>query len=77
MVDHDLLPLLDQRLRGKFSPVLADTSATILLSAGGVWNWTVVIDRGRLTARRGAPAHPTTTVRASVDVLSDVVVRTP
>jgi pimeloyl-ACP methyl ester carboxylesterase/putative sterol carrier protein len=73
LVDHDLLPLLDQRLRGKFSPVLADTSATILLTAGGVWNWTVVIDRGRITARRGAPSRPTTTVRASVEVLSDVV----
>jgi pimeloyl-ACP methyl ester carboxylesterase len=76
LVDQDLLPLLGQRLRGKFSPVLADTSATILLTAGGVWNWTVVIDRGRITARRGAPAHPTTTVRASVDVLSAVVAGT-
>jgi pimeloyl-ACP methyl ester carboxylesterase len=73
VVDHDLLPLLNQRLRGKFSPVLADTTATILLTAGGVWNWTVVIDRGRLTARRGAPGRPSTTVRASVDVLSAVV----
>ena len=72
MVDHDLLPLLNQRLRGKFSPVLADTSATILLTAGGVWNWTVVIDRGRIAARRGAPSRPSTTVRASVDVLSAV-----
>ena len=73
LVDHDLLPLLDRRLRGKYSPVLADVSATILLSSGGVWNWTVVIDRGRIIARRGAPAHPTTTIRASMDVLSDVV----
>jgi pimeloyl-ACP methyl ester carboxylesterase len=73
LVDHDLLPLLDARLRGKFSPVLADTTATILLSAGGVWNWTVVIDRGRITARRGAPRRPSTIVRASVDVLSAVI----
>ncbi len=73
MVDSDLLPLLERRLRGKFSPVLGDVTATILLTAGGAWNWTVVIDRGRITARRGAPPRPSTTVRAAVEVLSTVV----
>jgi pimeloyl-ACP methyl ester carboxylesterase len=73
LVDQDLLPLLDRRLRGKFSPVLSDISATILLTAGGVWNWTVLIDRGRIIARRGAPGDPSTTVRGSLDVLSSVV----
>lgn len=73
MSEFDLLPLLATRLRGAFSPILADTSATILLTAGGLANWTLLIDQGRITARRGAPGHPTTTITAAVDVLGDVV----
>jgi pimeloyl-ACP methyl ester carboxylesterase len=71
--DNDLLPLLRDRLVGLYSPLLADTTATILLSAGGLATWTVEINRGRAAARVGTPVTPTTTVRAPLPVLSDVV----
>ena len=71
--DNDLLPLLRDRLIGLYSPLLADTTATILFTAGGLATWTVDIDRGRASARVGAPAAPTTTVRASLPVLTAVV----
>lgn len=73
MPDNDLLPLLRQRLLGLYSPLLADTTATILFTAGGLANWTVSIERGRTSARRGRPVAPTTTVRARLPVLDDVV----
>lgn len=71
--DNDLLPLLSDRLVGVYSPLLADTTATILLSGGGLATWTVDIDRGRASARVGSPVAPTTTVRAPLPVLTDVV----
>jgi pimeloyl-ACP methyl ester carboxylesterase len=74
--DNDLLPLLRDRLLGTYSPLLADTTATLLFTAGGMANWTVEIDRGRAAARRGGPANPTTTVRASLSVLDEVVAGT-
>jgi pimeloyl-ACP methyl ester carboxylesterase len=74
--DNDLLPLLRERLLGTYSPLLADTTATLLFTAGGMANWTVEIDRGRALVRRGGPANPTTTVRASLSVLDDVVAGT-
>ena len=55
MPDNDLLPLLRERLVGLYSPLLADTTATILFTAGGLATWTVEIDRGRASARRGQP----------------------
>ena len=73
MPDNDLLPLLRERLLGIYSPLLSDKSATLLFTAGGMANWTVDIENGRASARRGGPAHPTTTVRAPLDVLTDVV----
>ncbi|MCW2495711.1 SCP2 sterol-binding domain-containing protein, partial [Jatrophihabitans sp.] len=73
MPDNDLLPLLQERLLGLYSPLLADTTATILFTAGGMANWTVEIVRGRASARRGGPPEPTTTVRAPLSVLHDVV----
>lgn len=73
MADRDLLPLLEQRLRGRFAPTLTDTEATILLTAGASRQWTIVIDRGRLTARRGSPTRPTTTITATFEVLAAVV----
>lgn len=76
MPDNDLLPLLRERLLGTYSPLLADTTATLLFTAGGMANWTVEIDRGRALVRRGGPANPTTTVRASLGVLDDVVAGT-
>lgn len=71
--DNDLLPLLRARLVGLFSPLLADTTATILFTAGGLATWTVEIDRGRASARVGSPGSPTTTVRAPLPVLTEVV----
>jgi pimeloyl-ACP methyl ester carboxylesterase len=71
--DNDLLPLLRARLLGTYSPLLADTTASLLFSAGGMANWTVDIEGGRASARRGGPARPTTTVRATVPVLTEVV----
>src|ERR1700742_1710130 len=71
--DNDLLPLLRKRLLGLYSPLLADTSATILFTGGGLATWTVDIDHGRTSARRGRPSAPTTTVRAPLPVLDDVV----
>lgn len=73
MSDNDLLPLLEERLLGLYHPLLADTDATILFTAGGLANWTVTIENGRAGARRGGPARPTTTVRADIPVLTDVV----
>ncbi len=77
LTDNDLLPLLRERLLGAYSPLLADTTASLLFTAGGMANWTVEIDRGRALAKRGGPANPTTTVRAPLRVLDDVVVRGP
>jgi pimeloyl-ACP methyl ester carboxylesterase len=71
--ENDLLPLLRERLRGVYSPLLADTTATMLFTAGGMANWTVKIENGRTAVRRGGPTHPDTTVRASLPVLVDVV----
>jgi pimeloyl-ACP methyl ester carboxylesterase len=71
--DNDLLPLLRERLLGTYSPLLADTTATLLFTAGGMANWTVEIDRGRAVAKRGGPANPTTTVRAPLPVLDAVL----
>jgi pimeloyl-ACP methyl ester carboxylesterase len=71
--DNDLLPLLRKRLLGLYSPLLADTTATILFTGGGLATWTIEIDRGRTSVRRGTPNAPTTTVRAALPVLDDVV----
>jgi pimeloyl-ACP methyl ester carboxylesterase/putative sterol carrier protein len=71
--DNDLLPLLRERLLGIYSPLLADAKASMLFSAGGLANWTVHIENGRASARRGGPPHPTVTVRASLPVLTEVV----
>jgi pimeloyl-ACP methyl ester carboxylesterase len=73
VADNDLLPLLRERLLGTYSPLLADTTATLLFTAGGMANWTVAIEGGRAFAKRGGPPNPTTTVRASLPVLNDVV----
>ncbi|MCU1657626.1 MAG: Pimeloyl-ACP methyl ester carboxylesterase, partial [Pseudonocardiales bacterium] len=73
MPDDDLLPLLRERLLGTYSPLLADTTATLLFTAGGMANWTVQIEGGRAVATRGGPANPTTTIRAPLEVLNDVV----
>jgi pimeloyl-ACP methyl ester carboxylesterase len=56
-----------------YSPLLAGTNATLLFTAGGMANWTVEIEDGRASARRGGPARPTTSVRASLPVLTEVV----
>jgi pimeloyl-ACP methyl ester carboxylesterase len=71
--DNDLLPLLRDRLLGMYSPLLADTNASLLFSAGGMANWTVHIEDGRASARRGGPTRPSTTIRAALPVLTEVV----
>src|SRR3954454_23480574 len=73
VTENDLLPLLEQRLKGVYSPLLADIDATMLFSAGGLAKWTVEFERGRAAVRRGEPHRPTTTVRGGVDVLADIV----
>lgn len=73
MPDTDLLPMLRERLLGIYSPLLADRSASLLFTAGGMANWTIDIENGRASARHGGPAHPTATVRASVPVLTEVI----
>jgi len=70
---NDLLPLLRERLVGIYSPLLAGTRASLLFTAGGMANWTVDIEDGRASARRGGPPRPTTSVRAALPVLTDVV----
>jgi pimeloyl-ACP methyl ester carboxylesterase len=69
----DLLPLLHERLRGVYSPLLADAEATLLFDAGRPAQWTVTIDHGRAAACSGRPGAPTTTIRAALPVLDDVV----
>jgi pimeloyl-ACP methyl ester carboxylesterase len=44
-----------------------------MLSAGGLANWTVEFERGRAAVRRGGPSRPTTTVRAPMETLVEVV----
>jgi pimeloyl-ACP methyl ester carboxylesterase len=56
-----------------YSPLLAGTNASMVFTAGGLANWTVDIEAGRASARRGIPANPTTTVRAELPVLHEVV----
>lgn len=73
MTDNDLLPLLERRLKGAYSPLLADVTASMLLTAGGMANWTVEFVRGRATVRAGGPKNPSTTVRAPLEVLTEVV----
>ncbi|MGH8863021.1 MAG: alpha/beta fold hydrolase [Jatrophihabitantaceae bacterium] len=73
MPDDDLLPLLRERLLGLYSPLLADSTATLLFTAGGLATWTIDIDHGRMSARVGGLRSPTTTVRASLSVLTEVV----
>jgi pimeloyl-ACP methyl ester carboxylesterase len=73
VTENDLLPLLRERLLGTYSPLLADVSATLLFTAGGMANWTIEVENGRASARRGGPSRPTTTVRAPLDVLTSVV----
>lgn len=69
----DLLPLLRQRLLGVYSPHLAEHRYTILFTAGGLSNWTVLLDHGHAFAHRGAPVDADLTVRAPLKVLHAVV----
>ncbi|MEO9110314.1 MAG: hypothetical protein ABI368_08865 [Jatrophihabitantaceae bacterium] len=59
MSDNDLLPLLTERLLGTYSPLLADVAAAMLFTAGGMANWTVVIDgAGHQHGGAGRPIRP-------------------
>ena len=71
----DLDVLLASRLRrGLHDTVLRDRRATVVFDAGQGDLWTVELDAGRGTARRGGAPDPTLRVRsASPDVLAEVV----
>jgi pimeloyl-ACP methyl ester carboxylesterase len=69
---------LDSLLVGRLSRSLAGTPlgqrrATVLLDAGGSGVWSVDVEGGRGRARRGTSEAPTLTVRASADVLAQIV----
>ena len=72
--DNDLLPLLRKRLVGLYSPLLADTTATHPVHRRRAGQ---LDGRHRARAGRrpgvGSPSAPTTTVRAALAVLDDVV----
>ncbi len=79
--DDELLALLQKRLLGLYSPLLADSSATLVFattdtetdSRPAARAWTVHLDRGRASARPGRARHASTTVRATRTVLAEVV----
>jgi pimeloyl-ACP methyl ester carboxylesterase/predicted lipid carrier protein YhbT len=52
--------------------VLADRSGTIVLNAGAIGAWTVVLGGGRLQLKAGAVRRPTTTITADARVLADI-----
>ena len=67
----DLDALLTARVRRTSpGPALAGRAGTLVLDAGMAGQWTVMIAGGRVTARRGPHAAPTTTVRGTTDVLA-------
>lgn len=72
MPEQDLLPLLDERLRGRYAPLLGDTVATIELTDGARAYWTIEVDHGRIVARGGRAMPATTTVTATQEVLGEV-----
>ena len=73
MIGIDLDSLLATRLRRTLSgSVLEHQVATIVFDAGHS-QWTVDLDRGRSRVRRGAAVHPTLIVRATPNVLADVI----
>jgi pimeloyl-ACP methyl ester carboxylesterase len=70
----DLDALLVSRLRrGLGGTVLADRSATVVFDAGESGVWTVSLQDGRGRVRRGAVDAPTLVVRATPQVMADVV----
>ena len=70
----ELDALLHSRLRRTLSDsTLDDRVATVVFDAGDGDTWTVELDRGRGTVRRGARPHPTLVVRGTRDVLAAVV----
>lgn len=69
----DLDSLLASRLRRTLSgSVLEHQVATVVFDAGHS-QWTVELDRGRSRVRRGAAVRPTLIVRATPEVLADVI----
>jgi pimeloyl-ACP methyl ester carboxylesterase len=65
--------LLVARLRRGHGGPLAERTGTMLLDAGMAGRWTIELNRGRATLRRGTVPHPSTTVRATPEVLAGVV----
>jgi pimeloyl-ACP methyl ester carboxylesterase len=70
----DLDMLLSTRLRrGLTGSLLEDRTATIVFDAVDAGVWTVDIADGRGQVRRGSVPGPTLVVRASIDILADIV----
>ena len=66
--------LLTSRLRRSVSGGgLERRTSTVVLDTGGSGAWTVSLDRGRASVRRGAAPAPALTVRAPAPLLADVV----
>ncbi len=66
--------LLSTRLRRTPSGGgLERRTATVLLDGDGAGTWTVTLDAGRASVRRGTPSGWTTRVRTTSSVLADVV----
>ena len=73
--DPDLLPLFRKRLLGTYSPLLADTRATLLFTDGGMANWTVEIEPAAPSPPRRT-GQPHDNGARSAAVLNDVVAGT-
>ena len=62
--------LLARRLASGADSVLADRCATVLFDLGLTGQWTLELDRGALTVRRGTTLNPSTTVRTDAATLA-------
>ena len=65
--------LIAERLRQRTEPVLAGYNATVLFDADGHGAWTIRLSRGAASVEPGSVEAPTVSVRASVEVLRDVI----
>ncbi len=55
--------LLTARVRHRVGSALADVRASVVFDTNGAGAWTLVLDDGRVSLRRGSVRTPTTTVR--------------
>ncbi|MDP3712688.1 MAG: alpha/beta fold hydrolase [Mycobacteriales bacterium] len=70
----DLDSLLSLRLRrGLAGTVLSSRSARVVFDAGHAGVWTVTLDKGRGSVRRGSSPDPTLVISGTAGVLADIV----